>query len=97
MNLLDKIKSAFGTNPSPPERVRLTKKNIDNWPNFFKLLNEGKVQFDKKGRLRYLHGAPVGELVLVRVNKDGTPKYKESAEEWFDPESEKAKSFKWPE
>lgn len=97
MNLLNKIKSAFATDPSSPERVRLTNKNIDNWPNFFKLLNEGKIQFDKKGRLRYLHGAPVGDLVLVRVNKYGTPKYKESAEECFDPESEKAKTFKWPE
>lgn len=97
MNLLNKIKSAFETNRSPLVRVRLTKKNIENWPNFFKLFNEGKIQFDEKGRLRYLHGAPVGDLVLVRVNKDGTPKYKESAEEWFDPESEKAKTFKWPE
>ena len=95
MNLFDKIKSAFGSNPSPPKRVRLTKKNIDNWPSFFRLLTEGKIKFDNNGRLRYLHGAPVGDLVLVRVNKDGTPKYKESAKEWFGPESEKAKNFKW--
>lgn len=89
------MKSDFETNPIPPERVRLTKKNIDNWPNFFKHLNEGKIKFDHKGRLRYLHGAPVGDMVLIRVNKDGTPKYKESVEEWFDPESEKANNFNW--
>jgi hypothetical protein len=38
----------------------------------------------------------VGKLILVRINKDGTRKYKESAAEWFDPGSERAKSFVWP-
>jgi hypothetical protein len=60
------------------------------------MFEEGKVIFDTKGRLRYEHGAPVGDLVLYRVNKDGTAKYKESAEEWFDPESPMARDFKWP-
>ncbi|MEL0457032.1 hypothetical protein WJN01_12400 [Flavobacteriaceae bacterium SZ-1-7] len=60
-------------------------------------MTEGKIRFDNVGRLRYLHGAPVGDLILTRINKDGQPKYKESAKEWFDPESEKANNFKWPE
>jgi len=95
MKILDKIKSAFERSSRPSERIRLTRENIDNWPSFSKRLKEGNLKFDKHGRLRYLHGAPVGDLILVKVNKDGTPKYKESAEEWFDPESEKAKNFIW--
>ena len=79
-----------------PKSIRLTSKNIDEWPTFLKLLNEGKIKFDKVGRLRYLHGAPVGDLMLTGINKDGTPKYKESADDWFDPESKKAKEFIWP-
>lgn len=90
MSILNKIKSALGLVPSLPKRVRLTEKNIDNWPKFAKLLNEGKIKFDHEGRPRYLHGAPVGDMLLIGVSEDGTPKYKESAEEWFDPESEKA-------
>lgn len=80
----------------PPKRVRLTIDNLEIWPSFKRLHGEGKVLFDKKGRLRYLHGAPVGDLILIRINKDGKPIYKESAEEWFDPDSEIAKNFKWP-
>lgn len=95
MNLINKIKSALELHAPPPERVRLTRQNIAHWPKFSKLLNEGKVKFDHYGRLRYAHGAPVGDLILVRVNKDGTLKYKESAEEWFDPQSPKAKGFNW--
>jgi hypothetical protein len=81
---------------TPPERVRLVQANLDNWPSFKKLHDDKKVVFDTEGRLRYPHGAPVGDLVLIRTNKDGTPKYKESAEEWFDPDSPKATKFKWP-
>lgn len=78
------------------QRIRLTKENIEHWPGFSKLLKDGKVKFDSQGRLRYIHGAPVGDLVLVRINKDGTAKYKETANEWFDPESGKAREFIWP-
>jgi hypothetical protein len=46
--------------------------------------------------LTYKHGAPVGRMILVRIGKDGTPIYKESAAEWFDPESQKAREFVWP-
>jgi hypothetical protein len=35
-------------------------------------------------------------MILVRIAKDGTPVYKESAEEWFDPESPRAHEFVWP-
>jgi hypothetical protein len=84
------------TNDAPPERVRLTRGNLECWPSFKKLCDDGKVIFDASGRLRYPHGAPVGDLVLIRINKDGTPRYKESAEEWFAPESPRAREFKWP-
>jgi hypothetical protein len=36
------------------DRIRITKENIGNWPKFEALLNEGKLKFDSKGRLRYL-------------------------------------------
>jgi hypothetical protein len=76
--------------------IILTVSNVDTFPSFKRLLDEGKVIADKTGRLRYPHGAPVGKLVLVRVNKDGTPKYRESADEWFDPGSKRAQEFEWP-
>jgi len=79
-----------------PQKIRLTKNNISKWPSFQKLLDDGKKVFDAHGILRYTHGAPVGELILTRIKKDGTPIYKESAEEWFDPDSKAAKEFKWP-
>jgi hypothetical protein len=82
---------------SPPSTITLTLANVVEWPTFKRLLDEGKIVADKTSRLRYPHGAPVGTLILVRVNKDGTPKYKESAEEWFDPDSPRAREFKWPE
>ena len=91
---MDNLKKIFKSKPS--KRLRLTSKNIKNWPSFEELITKGKIKFDKRGRLRYLHGAPVGDLILTRINKDGTPNYKESAEEWFDPESQKAKDFQWP-
>ncbi len=78
------------------QKIRLTADNVGQWPTFDKLLKENKIKFDSVGRLRYLHGAPVGDLVITRTKKDGTPIYKESATEWFDPESQKAKEFIWP-
>ncbi|UPT68966.1 MAG: hypothetical protein M0D57_10245 [Sphingobacteriales bacterium JAD_PAG50586_3] len=78
------------------ESIRITKDNIDNWPKFKALYDTGKIKFDSKGRLRYLHGAPVGDLILIRVNKDGTPTYKEGGSECFDPGSQNAKDFIWP-
>ncbi len=80
----------------PAKRIRVTSHNIDQWPKFKELLDKDKVKFDSLGRLRYLHGAPVGDLVLNRISKDGTPIYKESAAEWFDPDSPKASRFVWP-
>ena len=77
-------------------RVIINLDNINQWPKFEKLFHDGKIKSDSKGRLRYLHGAPVGDLILIRINKDGTKIYKESAEEWFDPESPKGKEFIWP-
>ncbi|MGC3962801.1 MAG: hypothetical protein QM803_05570 [Rhodocyclaceae bacterium] len=76
--------------------VILTTSNLATWPAFGKLFNEGKVVADGQGRLRYPHGAPVGKMVQVGTHSDGTPKYRESAEEWFDPESKKAREFVWP-
>ncbi len=78
------------------DRIRITKENIGNWPKFEVLLNEGKLQFDSKGRLRYLHGAPVGDLIQTRTDKKGKPIYQETTEEWFDPDSPKANDYIWP-
>lgn len=78
------------------DRIRITKDNIKNWPKFDALLNDGKVKFDSTGRLRYLHGAPVGDLIQTRTDKKKQPIFQEIAEEWFDPESPKAKDFMWP-
>ena len=80
----------------PPQTVELSRENIHLWPDFQILVTNGKARFDSKGRLRYLHGAPVGKLLLARVNKDGTPIYRELANEWFDPESPRAAEFVWP-
>jgi hypothetical protein len=80
----------------PLQNVRLSSENINDWPVYSKLLLEGKVKFDTNGRLRYLHGAPVGDLVLTGHRKDGSPVYNELANEWFDPESRKALEFEWP-
>lgn len=85
------------TNPQPPLEVILSRSNIHSFPEFADLLSQGRAVFDNKGRLRYQHGAPIGKLLLRRINKDGTPVYSESAEEWFDPDSPKAEQFQWPE
>lgn len=79
-----------------PKLIRLNEHNILKWPSWKMLLDEGKIKFDINGQLRYLHGAPVGDLVLVKFNKDEFPVYKELADEWFDPNSQKALDFKWP-
>jgi hypothetical protein len=84
-------------NQSPQKRITLTRDTLHNWPNYQKLFDEGKVLFDKNGRLRYPHGAPVGEMILKRVRKNGKAIYAESAEEWFDPESPASEEFEWPE
>ena len=76
--------------------VILTILNVSDWPAFKELLEGGVVRADSTGRLRYAHGAPVGTLILVRVKADGTPVYKESAAEWFDPGSKRAREFVWP-
>lgn len=81
----------------PAHEVVLTLANVGEWPAFQKLLKEGKIMADKAGRLRYRHGAPVGKMILMRTNKDGAPRYRESAEEWFDPDSPRARAFVWPE
>jgi hypothetical protein len=78
------------------ERIRITKDNIKNWPKFEVLLNDGKIKFDSIGRLRYLHGSAVGDLIQTRTDKKGNPIYQEITDEWFDPESPKAKEFIWP-
>jgi hypothetical protein len=80
-----------------PGGLVLTLSNVADWPQFKKLLDDGKIIADKSGRLRYPHGAPVGRMILSRTLKDGTPLYLESAEEWFDPDSLKAREFVWPE
>ena len=74
----------------------LTLANVAAWPRFQEMLDSGKIVADKHGRLRYLHGAPVGKMILVRRGKDGTPIYRESAKEWFDPGSKRAEEFVWP-
>ena len=77
------------------DRIRITRENLDRWPSFQKQHEQGKGKIDSEGRLRYLHGAPVGDMLLSKVKKDGKAIYKESAEEWFDPESPMAESFEW--
>ena len=91
MGFFRKSKSNF------PTEIELTRDNLDSWPIWKELFESGKVLIDAKSKLRYPHGAPVGKLILTQVKKNGTPIYQESATEWFDPESEKAKQFVWPE
>lgn len=79
-------------------KIRITKDNIRSFSKFEALLNDGKIKFHSTGRLRYLHGAPVGDLIQTRIDNNG-PIFQESfntGEEWFDPESHKAKEFIWP-
>ncbi len=79
----------------PPELI-LTTFNVGSFPAFKKMLDDGKVVADSTGRLRYRHGATVGRMILIHTNKDGTPQYRESADEWFDPDSPRAQDFAWP-
>ncbi len=96
--VFDFLRNFFKSNPTDalPDRVRLDIKNLHLFANFQQLFDDGKIRFDSKGRLRYLHGAPVGDLVLTRVNKDGQRIYKESASEWFGSDTGLAKDFIWP-
>ena len=80
----------------PLNEIELSRENLHLWPAYQKLLDDGKIMFDRKGQLRYKHGAPVGRMILVKIKKDGTPVYKESAAGWFDPESQVARDFVWP-
>ncbi len=77
-------------------QIRINTDNIIYFPKYKALLDGGKVRFDSTGRLRYLHGAPAGDLIQTKTTKSGEPIFQEIAEEWFDPESEKAKKFIWP-
>jgi hypothetical protein len=79
-----------------PTKVIVTISNVADWPKVKALLDQRKVIADKTGRLRYPHGAPVGAMILVSANGDKLPRYKEAAEEWFDPDSQKAREFVWP-
>ena len=94
--MMEIFKKLFLNEKSPPREIELTQANYSKWPNWKKLVAEGKVIIDARGKLRYPHGAPVGKLILVRINKDGAPIYKESASEWFDPDSPMAEKFVWP-
>jgi hypothetical protein len=81
---------------SHPQEIVLTATNVGMFPKFLQLVDAGMILADSTGRLRYKHGAPVGRMILTRVLKDGTPKYAESAKEWFDPDSQRAREFVWP-
>ena len=80
----------------PSQEVIVTINNVDAWPKIKKLLDDGKVRADTTGRLRYMHGAPVGTMILVASNDSDSPRYRDSADEWFDPDSPKAAKFVWP-
>lgn len=81
---------------SHPREIVVTLANVSDWPDFKQLLDEAKIVADKTARLRYPHGAPVGKLILTGIATDGSPRYKESAAEWFDPDGKKAQEFVWP-
>ena len=92
---LDKMKLPSIFKRSPPDVVEVTKDNVENWPKWKALFDAGKILSDERGRLRYPHGAPVGRMMLTGTDKDGTPIYRESTDEWFDPDSPKAEAFEW--
>lgn len=96
MNFWKKIFGKENVTEQHSERIRITSENISKWPKIDKAFQSGHTKFDSQKRLRYLHGAPVGDLILVNITKTGEPIYKESAEEWFDPKSQKALDFIWP-
>lgn len=97
MRLIDEIETLFRQLVDKPyDNVILPQENVDNWPRFKKLFDEGKVKADSTGRLRYLHGAPVGRMAITSRDTRGLPVYREAADEWFDPESPKAENFEWP-
>ncbi|HBN75463.1 MAG TPA: hypothetical protein DD473_06520 [Planctomycetaceae bacterium] len=79
----------------PPELI-LTTSNGDCFPAFKEMFEDGRIVADSTGRLRYPHGASVGRMILIHINKDGTPRYRESADEWFDTESPQAQFLRGP-
>jgi len=52
---------------SPPREIELTQANYSKWPNWKKLVAEGKVIIDARGKLRYPYGAPVGSGSVITV------------------------------
>ena len=93
MNLFKRPKQSAR---EPRKEIELTLETIELLPTYQKLKEEKKIVADANGRFRYPHGAPVGKLVLTKIKEDGTPIYRELADEWFDPESSKALQFIWP-
>ena len=89
------LKKIFGWKSERLPIIRVNSNNLKTFPKIEELFNAGKVKFDSKGRLRYLHGAPVGDMIFQRTNSNNDPIYKESTEEWFDPDSQKAENFIW--
>ena len=81
---------------SSEDGITITEDNLDDWPEFRKMYDAGKVAFDSAGRLRYPHGAPVGVMVQTGIDRNGHPVFRELADEWFDPGSPAARSFEWP-
>ncbi|WP_182498402.1 hypothetical protein [Sphingobacterium cellulitidis] len=79
------------------EKIRIESDNIKYLSKIDKPFGDGKVKFDAHGRLGYLHGSPVCDMIFVRNDISDNIIYREIAEEWFDPESQKARDFKWPE
>ena len=66
-------------------QIRITKDNISLFPKYEKLLHDNKIKFDSLGRLRYLHGAPIGDLIQIKIDQNGKPIFQEISYEWFDP------------
>ncbi|HAR74415.1 MAG TPA: hypothetical protein DCR77_13565 [Flavobacteriaceae bacterium] len=51
-------------------QIRITKDNISLFPKYEKLLHDNKIKFDSLGRLRYLHGAPIGDLIQIKIDQN---------------------------
>ena len=79
-----------------PQEFELSVSNVERFPKYNQLFLDGKIVADSNGRLRYPHGAPVGKMVLSPKSTKDKPMYRESAAEWFDEDSERAKQFVWP-
>ncbi len=55
MKLIKKFKKELS------QEIELTQDNLEDWPTWKKLVENGKVIIDARGKLRYPHGAPVGK------------------------------------